>query len=70
MNENKTNINWLSLIYLTPYRNPYKIRKKIKNTSYTFLININKKVEKKVKTSKMMLFLCVFIKVMLQTNPI
>ena len=28
MNENKTNINCLSMIYLTPYRNPYKIRKK------------------------------------------
>ena len=26
MNENKTNINWLSMIYLTPNRNPYKIR--------------------------------------------
>ena len=27
MNENKTNINCLSLIYLPPNRNPYKIRK-------------------------------------------
>ena len=26
MNENKTNINWLSMIYLTPLINPYKIR--------------------------------------------
>ena len=25
-NENKTNINCLSMIYLTPNRNPYKIR--------------------------------------------
>ena len=30
MNENKTNINWLSMIYLTPLTNPYKIRKKSK----------------------------------------
>ena len=28
MNENKTNINWLSMIYLTPNRNPYKIKEK------------------------------------------
>ena len=27
MNENKTNINCLSMIYLTPLTNPYKIRK-------------------------------------------
>ena len=27
MNENKTNINWLSMIYLTPLTNPYKKRK-------------------------------------------
>ena len=26
-NENKTNINCLSLFYLTPYRKPYKIKK-------------------------------------------
>ena len=26
-NENKTNINWLSMIYLTPLTNTYKIRK-------------------------------------------
>ena len=28
MNENKTNINCLSMIYLTPNRNSYKIRNK------------------------------------------
>ena len=27
MDDNKTNINCLSMIYLTPNRNPYKIRK-------------------------------------------
>jgi len=30
MNENKTNINWLSMIYLTPLTNSYKIRKNVK----------------------------------------
>ena len=25
-NENKTNINWLSMIYLTPLTNAYKIK--------------------------------------------
>jgi len=26
MNENRTNINWLILFYLTPLANPYKIK--------------------------------------------
>ena len=30
MNENKTNIKWLSMIYLTPLTNPYKIRENVK----------------------------------------
>ena len=37
MNENKTNINWLGMIYLTTLENPYKIRKNLK-IDLTFFI--------------------------------
>ena len=75
MNENEdkvfsnTVINCLSLIYLTPSTNPYKIRKNKQFDLACFYKKYLKISEKYQKTPKKVLFFYIFIKVRLQENP-
>ena len=52
MNENKTNINWLITIYLTPFKKSFIYKDLRRLMSYMFIIKNIKKMIKNSQNSK------------------